>query len=94
MRIENRAMQDWLKTQGIEAQAKYFWTGSTKHSWRLSAKDRRWTQADADKLNSLGFTQACDGKPLNQYSGNGGYWCVFVIGHNEFAELAEKAGSI
>lgn len=85
MRIENQRMVDFLASHGIRAQVKYIWNGSLKGTWRLYSPNVRWTMALASKLNSLGFKDF-DGKPLHEYSGNGGLFSVFVRGHKEFAE--------
>ena len=91
MRTENKLMQDFLKENGIKATAKFLWRGSMKHSWRLHDYTIKagqiigtewYNNTDLqNKLNSLGFTDFW-GKPLGNYSGNGGVFCIFAR-HNE-----------
>lgn len=88
MRPENKRMQEFLAGHGIDASVYFIWDGSLKGNWRFSRPYRehvRWTQELQDKLNDLGFVDF-DGKPLSQYSGNGGLFMVFVRGHNELLE--------
>ena len=82
MRPENKRMTAFLKTNGIEARPKWLRAGSLKQTWRLHNSETPWTLDLAAKLNSLGFTDY-DGRPLGQFSGNGGYFSVFVRGHEE-----------
>lgn len=90
MRPENKRMQDFLKVNGIKATPWYIFKGSMKGCWRLYNKDgqgfvnmKKWTPELADKLNGLGFKDY-DGKPLGEFSGNGGSFQTFVRGHYEF----------
>ncbi|MDE2020434.1 MAG: hypothetical protein KGJ13_08875 [Patescibacteria group bacterium] len=87
-RPENQRMQAFLASNGIKATVKYIAAGSLRGCWRLADGKQPWTTGLADKLNLLGFTDF-DGQPLGQHSGNGGMFCVFVLGHNEL--LAEPA---
>ena len=80
-RPENSRMQDFLKANGILATPKYLHDGSLRGCWRLSSSEP-WCIELANKLNALGFVDF-DGKPLGQFSGNGGHFCVFVRGHSE-----------
>jgi len=82
-RPENIKMEEFLKANGIKAQAKYFHKGSMKGCWSIYGKDQKWTYDLLDKMDGLGFLDF-DGKPLNWYSGNGGNFSVFVRGHEEF----------
>ena len=83
MRPENQKMQAFLLSHGIRATPKYLFTGSLKGRWRLYNKDTPWSMDLANQLNSLGFTDF-NGRPLDRFSGNGGLFCAFVFGHNEF----------
>lgn len=86
MRPENQRMKDFLRQNGVKAIPKFFWYGSLKTHWRLDGGDgRRWTTADAEQLNKLGFTNL-SGAPLNEYDGNGGRYSVIVRGHLELIE--------
>ena len=76
-------MQEFLAANGINAVPKWLPDGSLKHTWRLYNKAVAWTEDLAAKLNGLGFTN-WDGKPLGAYDGNGGMFCCFVRGHDEF----------
>jgi len=82
MRPENKRMQVFLKQNGIKAIPKYIATGSLTRTWRLYNLKQLWSVELANKLNALGFVDL-DGKPLAQYSGNGGLFSVFVRGHFE-----------
>ena len=73
----NKAMQDKLAQYGIKCRAKRIDKGSLKGSWRLYNPEIKWSQELADRFNSLGFMDF-DGKPLGIYSGNGGYFAIFV----------------
>ena len=82
MRSENKRMKAYLAANGVKATPKWIAKGSMKHVWRLW--DRRpWTKELAQQLNALGFRN-WDGGPLGEFSGNGGSFCVFVRGHEEF----------
>lgn len=82
MRPENKKMQSFLQSHGIKAMPKYINKGSIRGTWRLYNSKTKWSMELADKLNNLCFRDF-DGKPLAQFSGNGGLFCVFVRGHNE-----------
>ena len=82
MRPENARMKVFLAQHGITATPKYLYDGSLKRTWRLWGKGQAWTQELQDKLNGLGFIDY-NGDPLDQFSGNGGSFSVFVRGHNE-----------
>ena len=87
MRPENKLMQNFLNDNGIKATPKFLWRGSMKHSWRLHdyiIKDGKILGTEwynnlelQNKLNALGFTDFW-GKPLCNYSGNGGVFCIFT----------------
>lgn len=82
---ENQRMQAFLAANGITATPKYFHKGSLRGYWRLYNSGQRWTMDLANKLNGLGFV-GTDNEPLDQFAGNGGAFCVFVRGHNEFLQ--------
>jgi len=88
MKPENKRMQEYLVNNGIYATPKYLQAGSLKGCWRLYNKKDRWSEGLVRALNGLGFTNY-NGKPLDQLSGNGGMFQVFVRGHSEF--LINKA---
>ena len=73
----NKEMQEYLTSHGIKCQVKRIDKGSLKGTWRLYGKGQRWTVELADDLTALGFKDY-DGKPFGEYSGNGGYFSVFV----------------
>lgn len=81
-RPENVRMQEFLASHGIAAKAKYLFAGSMRGTWQLYNGQIQWTMELAEKLNALGFLDY-DGKPLGQFSGNGGYFSVSVRGHDE-----------
>lgn len=80
MREENKNMQNWLSSHGIKCRVKYLWAGSMKHTWRLYNPKIKWNEELSQKLTDLGFRDF-DNKPLNEYSGNGGFFSVFVRGN-------------
>ncbi len=92
MRPENKRMQEFLKSNGINAVPKYIATGSLAPSWRLynriTKEDRglasyqKWDMELANKLTALGF-RGLHGA-LGNFDGNGGVFSVFVRGHYEF----------
>lgn len=88
MKLENRLMIEFLRCHGIEARVKYIATGSIAGCWRLYNPNVKWHgNADLiDKLNRLEFRDF-DGKPLSNFSGNGGIFSVFVRGHYELLPL-------
>lgn len=75
MRPENKTMKSYLEENGIEARVKYIRKGSLKGCWRLYNPDLRWTSELIKKLGELGFRDF-DGRPLGQFSGNGGVFSV------------------
>ena len=81
-RPENARMADFLAANGIDATPRYLFDGSLRGCWRLYNPATPWSTDLAVKLNDLGFTDY-DGKPLGEFSGNGGTFMVFVRGHNE-----------
>lgn len=92
MNLPNVRMKAYLLAHGIDATPKYLPNGSLKGCWRLTGKDKKstglfgyqiWTTKLQNKLTELGFVDF-DGKPLHQFSGNGGVFSVFVRGHKEF----------
>jgi hypothetical protein len=85
MRLENRRMKDYLAAQGVEAVPFFIWDGSMKGCWRLSDSEQRWSMALATTLMDFDFV-GYDGGPLGEFSGNGGTFCCFVRGHNEFLD--------
>ena len=92
-RPENQRMVDFLAQNGVKARAKYIHDGSLKHTWRLYAPGVNWTPELTAKLTELGFTDF-DGNPLNQHSGNGGLFSVFVRGHDELLGEPEPEGGV
>ena len=88
LRPENQKMQEFLKSNGIDAKAKYIPNGSLRGTWRLYNPVMKWTPELQNKLANLGFTDF-DGRALNPYSGNGGVFSVFVRGHDELLQNAE-----
>ncbi|MDD5530927.1 MAG: hypothetical protein PHX21_12990 [bacterium] len=77
LRNENELMKVFLHKNGIECTPRFTWTGSMKGTWRLYNKTMRWTSELIKKFTSLGFVDF-DGRPLNQYSGNGGHFHIDV----------------
>jgi hypothetical protein len=75
-------MRDFLKANGIDAMPKWIPDGSLKRSWRLYNHAMPWTMELGAKLGGLGFRDL-DNKALNEFSGNGGRFSVFVRGHEE-----------
>ena len=84
----NKKMKEFLQANGIICEPHYIPDGSMRGTWRLTGRaDRRaklfddryqkWTPELEIKLDGLGFKDF-DGKPLNQYSGNGGFFSIFV----------------
>ena len=82
MRPENARMKEYLDKNGVKAIPKWLPDGSLKRTWRLYDKNTQWSIDLAAKLNSLGFLDY-NGKPLDEHSGNGGMFQVFVRGHND-----------
>jgi len=103
MRPENQRMQDFLAGHGIQAIPKYLKDGSQKGAWRLYGLDGKnpdgspiyqkwWDNFELQgKLIALGFTDY-DGTSLDNLSGNGGLFSIFVRGHNELLE--EPIGNV
>lgn len=88
MRTENKNMQIWLAKNGIKAMPKYISSGSMRGTWRLFGKGKFWGNKELqNKLTALGFVDF-DGKPLSDYSGNGGDFSIFPILTNKFTEAA------
>ncbi len=81
MRVENMKMKRFLEQRGIKCTPKYLSEGSMKGCWRLYG-DGRWTSDLVEKLTQLGFVDF-DHNPLDEFSGNGGDFSVFVRGHDE-----------
>jgi hypothetical protein len=83
MRIENKKMQEFLKSNGVKARVMYIATGSLKGSWRLYEPKTDWYNNTElqDKLTALGFTNY-DGGPLTKFSGNGGTFQIFARATN------------
>jgi len=86
MKIENTKMKTFLSKNGIVATPKFLATGSIKGCWRLYNNKVEWFDNTElqEKLTALGFTYY-DGRPLNNFSGNGGRFCVFVR-HEELTQ--------
>ncbi len=76
----NTAMKEYLHKHGIECTPKRIDKGSLGGTWRLYNSKQKWSPALAEKLTELGFIDF-DGRPLNQFSGNGGYFSVYVCGN-------------
>jgi len=96
LRAENQRMKKFLAEHGINAVPQYIHTGSLKGCWRLYGLEQdgygHWIHQKwfgnyelQDKLKNLGFTDF-DRTPLNDFSGNGGVFSVFVRGHDELLE--------
>ena len=81
MRPENMRMKKFLEDHGIKCIPKYLKEGSMRGCWRLYG-DGRWTPELVQRLTGLGFVDF-DRSPLDEFSGNGGYFSVFVRGHDE-----------
>jgi hypothetical protein len=84
MRPENKRMQNFLAKNGINCVPKYISEGSMKGQWRLVGKNpdgtyQKWygNTALQNKLDRLGFIDGL-GHRLNNNSGNGGVFSVFV----------------
>ena len=88
---ENIRMMEFLAKHGIKCAVKYIWNGSLRGTWRLYGKDQKWTPELMRKLTDLRF-KGFDGRQLDEYSGNGGTFSVFVRGHNELLEDQTGAG--
>lgn len=88
MRKENKSMIAFLKRHRIPARVKYIWDGSLRGTWRLYNPDITWygNKELQEKLTSLGFKDF-DGKELNDFSGNGGVFSVFVKGNDTFVNF-------
>lgn len=80
MREENKRMKEYLEKNGIDAIPKYFIKGSMKGTWRIYNYAVKWAGNTElqEKVRSLGF-KGFDGQKLDNYSGNGGDFCIFVI---------------
>lgn len=78
-RDENVKMAEYLKNNGIDATPKYIFSGSQAGTWRLYNLKTQWfgNKALQEKLTALGFRDF-DGKPLSDYSGNGGVFQIFA----------------
>lgn len=87
MRPENARMQAFLAYRQIECRVKYIADGSLKGCWRLFNPKMIWSKALAYRLNDMGFV-GFDGCALDEYSGNGGVFSVFVRGHNELLQVS------
>lgn len=88
MRPENKAMTGFLALNGFfRVAVKYISSGSMKGCWRFYDKNCGWNQEVQERLEDLGF-RGFDGCPLNQFSGNGGRFSVFVRGHEGLAWVA------
>jgi hypothetical protein len=94
MRTENKTMAEYLAREGQlnGVAVQYITHGSLAGCWRLCMRSKdagkrfaTWTEADAERLNRLGFV-GFDGNPLHKFSGNGGMWQVFVRGHCELVD--------
>jgi len=83
MRPENKKMQQFLQENGVTVTPKYISRGSLRGCWRLHNLKQPWNTVLIHKLTILGFTDF-DGAPLHKFSGNGGFFAVFVRGHKEF----------
>jgi len=81
MRPENTRMKRFLEQYGVHCMPKYIYEGSMRGTWRLYNLHEQWTEQLQDMLTSLSFTDF-QGKPLGQFSGNGGMFSVFVRGHD------------
>jgi len=77
MKQENKEMQDFLKSHGIDARVKRIDKGSLRETWRLYNPALKWTPELSKKLTGLGFRDF-DGKSFTMFSGNGGIFSVFA----------------
>lgn len=77
---KNKAMQAELRKNGIEASCKFLHKGSLKGRWSLYNPNIKWfgNKELQKKFTDLGFLDF-DGKPLSDFSGNGGGFSVCVI---------------
>jgi hypothetical protein len=84
MRPENQRMKHFLEQHGIKATPRYIHKGSMRGCWMIYGKyEDKWSPALADKFNSLGFTDFMN-RPFDEFSGNGGHFSIYAIGHSEF----------
>ena len=88
LRLENKLMQEFLRSNGITAQARYNRDGSMRGTWHFWNMELDWSDDLCAKLNALGFTSSTFGGPLQKYSNNGGTFSVSVRGHDEILEQA------
>lgn len=77
MLAHNTKMKQFLAGHGIKCTPKRIDNGSLKGTWRLYQKGERWTETLIEQLSLLGFVDLHH-KPLGRFSGNGGWFCVFV----------------
>lgn len=80
----NVKMEQFLKQNGINAVPWRIDKGSMRGCWRIYSKQGKgftnmdkWTPELVDKFTALGFRDF-DNQPLNQFSGNGGDFQIFV----------------
>ncbi len=94
MRPENQRMKAFLASHGIKAMPKYIHEGSLRGLWRLyGAPNEQWTEELRSKLDALGFLDF-QGQPLHRFSGNGGLFSVFVMGHNELLQSQTQRNTL
>lgn len=79
MRSENKKMKEFLKRHRIDAVPKYIGEGSLRGSWRLYKKGVRWygNRKLQKALIEIGFKNLW-GKELDEFTGNGGMFSIFV----------------
>lgn len=82
----NAKMKQFLAKCDIDAMPKYYKNGSIKGCWRLYNRNQSWSKELIKQFTELGFKDF-DGKPLHQYSGNGGGFQVFVRAPKELNEF-------
>ncbi len=82
----NALMKKLLKENGIDATPMYIKDGSMKRTWRIYNQKTNWYNNPGlwAKLTAMGFV-GYDDTLLDEYSGNGGSFCIFVKykGNNE-----------
>lgn len=80
MKTINKEIKGFLRENGVNVKSvKYIESGTMAGAFYLwGGKDSKWSEGLANKLNRLGFKDF-DRNTLNKFSGNGGYFSVFVI---------------
>lgn len=83
MKTINKEMKGFLEGNGVNVKSvKYIESGTMAGAFYLwGGKNLKWSECLANKLNELGFKDF-DRNELDKFSGNGGYFSVFVIRNN------------